>query len=556
MSEQNFEEIFQRIQNLEQQLGALNKSLNQGNHPWGMLNAARVTDFLKPPQNPFANLSDFQLIELYHLAPQIFANTAIKVSLAEASVQQESRGGICLTERESGLLWIVSIDSETYRLFPKDTLVVNTHLINRISTLFIFQGHQGLETKDFRLIKPAKVAQMPNSQQWILEEPGELDFSNTSTISQYQEEIKRLREERQQIQSQLKQFTQNFSDIKQHLADFSAGQVQINRQIQQLWQTVASLSPVPLAKVSSSQPWKNASLKQTLSGHTNLVRCLAVSTWKKQGKKQLIASGGFDHTINLWDAQTGELIQTLIPSSKVVNAIAFSPSEPILVSGGDDNQLQLWITDTFQAINLPGHSNRVLAVTISPDGKTLVSGSRDHTFKIWDLSTLTVRYTLNEDFGTIVALAISPDGKTLVSSHGEFTNGTIRFWNLQTGESNKNYFQHTHLIWSIAISPDSQKVACACRDGIIKIFDLATAELKQNLEAHADNVWSVAISPDGQILASGSSDKTIKLWHLASGELINTLTDHTADVYAVAFNANGRELMSSSRDKTIKIWCF
>ncbi|MBN81939.1 MAG: hypothetical protein CMJ70_17550 [Planctomycetaceae bacterium] len=32
------------------------------------------------------------------------------------------------------------------------------------------------------------------------------------------------------------------------------------------------------------------------------------------------------------------------------------------------------------------------------------------------------------------------------------------------------------------------------------------------LKGHDDEVWSVAFSPDGQRIVSGSNDKTLKIW--------------------------------------------
>ena len=42
----------------------------------------------------------------------------------------------------------------------------------------------------------------------------------------------------------------------------------------------------------------------------------------------------------------------------------------------------------------------------------------------------------------------------------------------------------------------------------------------------SDLVWSVAFSPDGQKLASGSSDKKVLLWDPQTGERLKTLEGH------------------------------
>jgi WD40 repeat protein len=57
----------------------------------------------------------------------------------------------------------------------------------------------------------------------------------------------------------------------------------------------------------------------------------------------------------------------------------------------------------------------VNCVAISPDGKTLVSGSGGGTIKVWNLHTGELRHTLSGHSSWVECVAISADGKTLVS---------------------------------------------------------------------------------------------------------------------------------------------
>ena len=80
-----------------------------------------------------------------------------------------------------------------------------------------------------------------------------------------------------------------------------------------------------------------------------------------------------------------------------VLAVAFSPDGNALVSGGYVNTilfygdtLQLWDADTGQPLQtLKGHRYAIASVAFSQDGSLLASGSYDKTIQVWELTPAT-----------------------------------------------------------------------------------------------------------------------------------------------------------------------
>ncbi|NES82587.1 MAG: hypothetical protein F6K10_14895 [Moorea sp. SIO2B7] len=99
----------------------------------------------------------------------------------------------------------------------------------------------------------------------------------------------------------------------------------------------------------------------------------------------MIASGGSEQPIKLWNSGTGKLLRTLTEHSDSVNCLAFSPDNPTLASGGNDNSIRIWNWHTGEQLNTLTHLGRVTSLAFSSDSLTLVSGSTDTTVKIWHL---------------------------------------------------------------------------------------------------------------------------------------------------------------------------
>ncbi|WP_407841358.1 WD40 repeat domain-containing protein [Streptomyces sp. DSM 116496] len=91
----------------------------------------------------------------------------------------------------------------------------------------------------------------------------------------------------------------------------------------------------------------------------------------------LLADGGRNDGIQLWDPATGQPVGRPFTDSYSCHALAFSPDGTLLASGSYRGTLRLWDPATSRPVGAPltGHRDGVMTVAFSPDGTLLASGS-------------------------------------------------------------------------------------------------------------------------------------------------------------------------------------
>ena len=279
---------------------------------------------------------------------------------------------------------------------------------------------------------------------------------------------------------------------------------------------------------------------QTLEGHSSGVTCVAVL---QDGR---VVSGSHDGTLHVWDAASGQCLQALEGHSDLVTCVAVLQGGRV-VSGSFDGTLRVWDAASGQCLQaVEGHSDLVSCVAVLPDGR-VVSGSFDGTLRVWDAASGQCLQTLEGHSDLVTCVAVLQDGRVVSGSF----DGTPRVWDAASGQCLQTLEGHSDLVSCVAVLPDS-RVVSGSHDGTLRVWDATSGQCLQTLEGHSSRVSCVAVLPDGRVV-SDSFDGTLRVWDAASGQCLQTLEGHSSRVSCVAVLPDGR-VVSGSFDGTLRVW--
>ena len=296
-----------------------------------------------------------------------------------------------------------------------------------------------------------------------------------------------------------------------------------------------------------SQGSLNLSSKLLLRGHSDAVTCAPFSL-----DGEYIISGSTDHTVIVWDAQTGDVtLGPLNGHADIIYCVAFSHNGMRIASGSGDTTLQVCDTGTRKAIARPfrGHTNAISSISFSPNGKRIASGSTDKTIWIWDAKKgdLLVGPMMGHT-NHVTSITFSGNGNLIASRSFDTT---LRVWDVMSGRLVQGPLRGHNFM---AFSSGSKRIISFSQGGNACVWDIDTGVLvSQSSWQHAEGILAVvftpnstlcAVSPDGKWLVgyplSYTSKPQVQVWDSKTGLLAGAFEVHTHHIQTVTFSPDSK----------------
>jgi WD40 repeat protein/serine/threonine protein kinase len=271
--------------------------------------------------------------------------------------------------------------------------------------------------------------------------------------------------------------------------------------------------------------------------------------------KRLVVGG--DDGIHIIDVATRETV-AVWPSASNSRGLALSPDGHLLATGSNEGFVELWDFDSGQLLDtFRGHVGAVEHIAFSPDSNRLASVGVDGSLRMWDTNAERLALSVSENASNCL-LELSSDGDTASSGIGE---KVVRSWNAATGHSRTGPFEHPHLVLGIDLTPDGKRLIVADKEKNVRVWDLGKGKellaFKINREVFpiAGYISQAGISPDGKWYALPAADGKIEIWNLETGVLNRTMKGFEQP-WLCRFSPDGSRLLGSDERGTIKVWDF
>lgn len=224
--------------------------------------------------------------------------------------------------------------------------------------------------------------------------------------------------------------------------------------------------------------FRNAKLLRIFEGPKEAINTIAVSL---DGK--LVACGGREKKIFIWEVETGILLKQILGSSRIISSLAFNSLSTEIYSGSLDNQLNRWDWKNEVLLNSVTMTAPINKIEYNKTDNTLICGLFDGVIQVLDKELNFIQNDIKSD-KLLSTFTSFQDGKFLVissCSDGTSSNSCIshslNLWDLKSAKLLHRTAGHKRAFKDLKLSFNESELFALDLDGNVVKYNIGNSEL-------------------------------------------------------------------------------
>lgn len=374
---------------------------------------------------------------------------------------------------------------------------------------------------------------------------------------------------------------------------------------QELW-TAEFAHPIYYPRLSRDGEWvaftehlaglavsrvKTGEIRGRMPGHLSRVDALAFSP-----DAALLASGGGDQTVRIWDWRAGREVRRFLGCEGAITAIIWEREGRQVVVGSADGRVRRFDLDGPQ----PATTRRVRVLAdgrlgdalLTPAGDRILVTTPDRVVGVYESSNLRWLGGCDALFQPVAAL---PSGEILglgpdlslrrqrpgnaaydevVKPFWPVTNapltmtrtsldgsllacvseaGELGGFDLPAGGWRFQIRPEPAWLAAVDVSPDGRLVVAGGDSGIVHLIEGGAGQVRGRL-ATGHPIQTLALGPGQRTLAVARQDGLVEIWDPGAGRMLRELRGHSRYVYGIAFVDHGARMVTAGSDGKLIFW--
>eukprot|EP00921_Rhytidocystis_pertsovi_P006593 GHVQ01011266.1.p1 GENE.GHVQ01011266.1~~GHVQ01011266.1.p1 ORF type:complete len:501 (-),score=65.40 GHVQ01011266.1:345-1847(-) len=272
----------------------------------------------------------------------------------------------------------------------------------------------------------------------------------------------------------------------------------------------------------------------------------------------VIATGGVDGVVCLFDIQKKRTLAKLQGHMKSVNCVKMHPRSSAVLSCSHDKTIRIWNASDpysyFTGHTITKHTKEVLDLSIHPLGGYFVSSSADNSWAFYEIDSgkcLRSTSNLNCEYR---CLGFHPDGMIL---GGGGSDGGVHIWDLKAASTFRAALTgHDGPVTAMSFSENGFYMATASEDGTVRFWDLRKSLSFQTIKTEDGKAANnVNFDFSGQYVAVASTNLSIYNFE-SRAQVGNTVTlyDNSDVMTDAKFGPKALYVVGTSMDRDVRIW--